>query len=1731
MLIWGDALAAPIGGEIVGGSGSVTQQGAETTIVQSSDRLAIDWQAFDLGENERVEFIQPGKSAVALNRILSDKGSEILGRIDANGHVILVNPNGVVFGQGAVVNAGGLIASGLQINPDDFMNGDLIFKRIEDTDGTVINTGLINAASGGNVALIGTQVENRGLISATLGSVTLASGAEAVLTFDDSGLLGVQVDKAVLQSELGDKAAITNAGELRAEGGRILLSASTTRDVFSQAVNWGEQKQARSVTYSDDGSFTLGAGGDVVNSGTITTSGSMAGDIVVLGENITHSGSIRADSAEGRAGHVELHANTTTKIIGDSETTANAEQGGDIKLLGQNIGLFDRAKVEAIGTNGGGLVLVGGDKEGQNQQVRNADFVYASEDSSLDVSASRVGNGGTAIIFAEDTARVYGNISARGGSQQGNGGFVETSGKRGFSIKSAPDVSAMDGKWGHWLIDPYNITVTSQGESLEDGEFESQSDSKVSVDAITTVLSGGGNVTLTTGGSEGNITISAPIEVSLDENATLNLLAHDDIIINENIQATGSNQLNLNLHANRSNKETEGGSVKFGMTSGGAITIQTNGGDFKIAKIDGNSVDAVSPGAYDIDLRNASISVGSGDFVAHAANKLTLGQNLNLGGGDLVLGAADWDFGMPGRSPAVASISAGKGNIIFYTSGELGLPYIKSAGDITLNVRDTKENGEFKVHNKRQSGVEWRDFSLGGTLTLNLGSQGSAEIHNIKNAEDSDNDITFVVTGSKMDQDQGDPRVDLQTFQGAVLGEINLKGGFSLAADGAIKQEPGGESLNIVGESKFFSSELNLNNSENSFAKAVSIGGSANRVVLKASGDLTLADAKQQKGFGSLEVEAAGGHIQQEGALKVSGEAVLSAGKITLNNSDNDFNKISISKAESAEIVDSGDLDLNGATVTSIFDLKVSKNLSQSGALDVGELNLSVEENTDLSGNGNFVDMLSGNVKTGQINVEGHLKLGNFEVKNTRSSEKFHLTLGGRESSLSQSDRATLTIGSGVEISASDVTLNSNIKLSNNADLAINDVRTFILSGSVRGDSAGANSLTVNGVSGQEGNYEIKDDASWQNIAFHINGDDTGVLQGPDSDNTWSIKTDGVHKLFTGGRQLSFEGMKLLKGGSDTDTLDYSEFFDGADITLWNLPEISTIEDIEVVKGSGNQALVAPADTISNWNISTGGVTIKSTLISELNNTSFQGFTILKGGSGVDKFIVQLGGPGFNASVMNYTLYGGGGEDSVEDSLQITGGTDDWTKKYEVVDSVPKFSFSHRHGAISIAYDGIESINLADPSGEIQVMPGRNKIRLGPGWWELEGYNRVTYGGGLQDLIVDGNGDSISLAADENDRPPEAANLLPESLTLKNGSLSFGEGVQLEAKNLHLIGLQGDIGTIESPLEISVETLNLKDNNGNIYISESDGVTLAEVSGVGDGKSIDLEVKMGNLNQDSAITMSNGSLNLRALSGNIVLDNDGNKLNVPISLSASGSATVYTKGSLELGEVGVKNLTLRAEEGISSNGSVVVEGGTRLVSGGNISLEKIGNNFGSVPAEENNFGRVSIEGIGGNQVDVNLVDSNELRLADVNISGDLVISAKKLSFNDLTIVGSLEVTAEEVVVNQLVLAKWNVFFKTDEPVRGWGLIHSEHGEIFGVRTLTAADQMIEIEALAEIDPAIFTNVKNYFHQDVSVLLPADQRYDDSGEEDSLAEIDLEFFTDVKNYSYQDVSVQLPLNQL
>ena len=711
------AFSAPIGGQVAGGSGGINQSGLQTTIQQNSSALALDWQSFNIKNNEAVQFIQPNKNAIALNRILGNSASQIFGKLDANGQVILVNPNGLFFGDSAVINVGGLLASGLDISPTDFLNGDYVFSALAGSEGAVINHGIIQAATGGSVSLLGRQVKNAGFISAHLGAVNLVAAKEAVLSFDNDGLMGVKINKAILQDELGVNPALLNAGSIQAEGGRVLLSASVSQDVFSQAVNNGGLQTANSVVMHEDGSFTLGAGANVVNSGSIDVSASLgkeaSGQVVVLGENINHSGSIQADAINTQAGSVELQANDTLLLTEKSTTSARAELGGfggDIKLLGTNVGLFDETSVDASGANGGGSVFIGGDREGQNAQIPNSEFIFIGQQSNVYADALFNGNGGRIITFAEDTARIYGNLFARGGEESGNGGFIETSGLKGFEILSSPDISASVGEGGLWLIDPYNIDIILGGSDtgiievtakapytyhVESGEI----DATLGVRLIKNALNKNGHVLIKTNqlgdqGDGGNITFAVDLDYNGIDSGTLTLDSAGDIVlgngwkIHDGTPLASPDQLNINLIAN--------GDVLIG--SGSSITTQ--GGYFKVGNESAIPTKFTNLGTIDTSGINGKVQglgvlkgTDGGAITINSKGSLTTGTLISTGGeainqaglaaGDITLDAGS-NINVNGSISANGSAGE-EGRWAHYNGGNAGNIRINTT-NITLNA-------------------------------------------------------------------------------------------------------------------------------------------------------------------------------------------------------------------------------------------------------------------------------------------------------------------------------------------------------------------------------------------------------------------------------------------------------------------------------------------------------------------------------------------------------------------------------------------------------------------------------------------------------------------------------------------------------------------------------------------------------------------------------------------------------------------------------------------------------------------------------------------------------------------------------------------------------------------------------------------------------------------------------------------------------------------------------------
>lgn len=321
--------AMPEGGVVRSGSGSVTQNGKEMTIRQDSGRLAMDWTGFSVGKDETVRFQQPGKDALALNRVTGNQQSVIDGSLLSNGHVLLVNPNGVVIGKNASIDVGGLVASTAQVK-DNFMkefgNSTGAFSLGGVSDGKIINEGTIKA-EGGLVALHAAKVENSGTISNTGGSAVLAAADTLTLTPDADGKLNFTVDGKAAEASALNKGAIT------ADGGTIVMTADSASDVMSTVVNNSGTLQARTLRKNEKGQILLEGGdkGQVEVSGTLDASGTeegqSAGNIKVIGEKtIVHDG---------------------TNLLAKGNV-----DGGKIETSGDVLNLGDNLNIDASGNRG-----------------------------------------------------------------------------------------------------------------------------------------------------------------------------------------------------------------------------------------------------------------------------------------------------------------------------------------------------------------------------------------------------------------------------------------------------------------------------------------------------------------------------------------------------------------------------------------------------------------------------------------------------------------------------------------------------------------------------------------------------------------------------------------------------------------------------------------------------------------------------------------------------------------------------------------------------------------------------------------------------------------------------------------------------------------------------------------------------------------------------------------------------------------------------------------------------------------------------------------------------------------------------------------------------------------------------------------------------------------------------------------------------------------------------------
>ena len=379
------AQTLPSGLNVAQGQARVATVGSTMTVTNSPGAV-LNWNSFSVGAQSAVRFDQANASSQVLNRVVGNDPSSILGRLSSNGKVWLLNPNGVLFGQNARVDVAGLVTSTLNLADRDWSAGRYAFNRTSGgaTSGAeIVNRGELRSSLGGYVMLVGSSIRNEGLIEAPGGRIMLAAGQSVELIDTGSPHLSVKVT--------APQGSALNLGTLAAAGGRI--------DIHAAVVN--QQGIVRAT------SLGSGAGGEIV----LRASQEM---------NLGAESRTLADGGSG--GQVTVDSgNATNMIHGQVSATGGTGRGGQVQLLGRQVGLAGAASVDVSGASGGGQVLVGGGRQGLDTSVPNSEAVFFGPNASISADATASGSGGRIILWSDKSTRAYGSLSARGGPQQSGG--------------------------------------------------------------------------------------------------------------------------------------------------------------------------------------------------------------------------------------------------------------------------------------------------------------------------------------------------------------------------------------------------------------------------------------------------------------------------------------------------------------------------------------------------------------------------------------------------------------------------------------------------------------------------------------------------------------------------------------------------------------------------------------------------------------------------------------------------------------------------------------------------------------------------------------------------------------------------------------------------------------------------------------------------------------------------------------------------------------------------------------------------------------------------------------------------------------------------------------------------------------------------------------------------------------------------------------------------------------
>lgn len=911
----GLVLGAPSGGEVVAGQAAIGGTGGNTVIDQSTHSAVINWQQFSVGNSEYVLFNQPSASATVLNRVIGGNPSEILGNITANGRVFLINPNGVMFGQGSKVDVGSLVASSLNISDSDFMQGRYAFAGTPGSTAAVSNAGRITAADSGFVVLAGGRVSNSGLVQAQLGTVALASGSAVTLGLDGQGLVDFSVDGAALSAAAG----VDNIGSLIADGGSVIMSAHTARGLIGNAVNNSGTVQARSIGEHEGSIYLLAEGGDISQDGVVDASG----------------------AGQANGGKVRIAGDGDIVLTGDSTTLAHGRGGGEIGVIAEETMRYEQGAKMDVGARQKGARGGAAEFSGHGDlKIRDTVSLGYGGKLVLDPSVFTIGSGGTisetdledmlktnfrgstiqivasegirllnladGVLFGNNSDQSYGAGlalqigSCYGGANLCSGNF--TPGSSGYI--RFDDVTDRIDVVGNILIESGTLSGDVSVGTLvsREGDIQITSAGPISTGDITTA---NGSIQIDAIGTQaGGISTDDLMATkgSIDLNATLGDISTDSIQVNGGFAAVSI--------------DAESGGISTGnisATARASVLFQAEGGTSAISSVDLTASKGVSTGDITITaLADATGSQGSvigGSLLLSANNAFGDGGYGGPvgGGGNLSTGNIVVDVRPEGNVTAVQSSA-----IVFVVNGNTTVDQNQntvlfggnaSTGNVSINVRGVGPqpfcqgsdcstlsqaslllgavNGDLTAGNITVNASSTLNDGVGSAVIASFGG-GDVSVGNVSMGGDTTNLTVVASLDPNFIPGMDDPRGDLlrvaktEAEAGNIsIGRIQMDGiqNLDLFADGNITVNAGSNAILPSGEDV----DVNIEAGGTVTLKGLSLQLSgdidARRLVIETTQD-TIAEDDANIDVGGMSIKARRIDLRAAESLSIGNESM-----------------------------------------------------------------------------------------------------------------------------------------------------------------------------------------------------------------------------------------------------------------------------------------------------------------------------------------------------------------------------------------------------------------------------------------------------------------------------------------------------------------------------------------------------------------------------------------------------------------------------------------------------------------------------------------------------------------------------------------------------------------------------------------------------------------------------------------------------------------------------------------